>query len=512
MKTNYLIIVLLIEMILFTEISSAQVTFQKTFGGTGSDTGADVQQTNDGGYIITGSIENFGAGNVDAFLIKTNTIGDTLWTKTYGGTSDDGGRAVHQTNDGGYIVVGFSSSFNNIYLLKTDGNGNVSWSKTYSGTGTAEGQSVIQTSDGGYFISGDGNDINLIKTDSNGDTVWTRAYGGTCPCRAYSVQQTNDGGYIINGYAQGSTTGTDYYLLKVNAFGDSLWTRTYGGISSEQGRSVKQTTDGGYIIAGKTFSSFGVGGDDVYLIRTDTIGNVLWSKTFGGTNNDRAYFVEQTNDGGFIITGETESFGAGSVDAYLLKTDSNGTLLWSKTYGGSGWDAARSIQQTIDGGYIINGFSASFNTGNFDVYLIKTDANGNSGCNLGNPTTISDTAVTITGSTGFSFSSGSIVTSPATITSSGLPFTTLCFNTNLNEISTATSIHIYPNPFTNEFIIKGTEEKGDVTIYDIKGQEIMRQKTHDGETIFKTNVLQPGFYLLNYLKENKTAKIKLVKF
>lgn len=512
MKTKYLIIVLLIEMILFAEISSAQITFQKTFGGTGSDAGTGVQQTNDGGYIITGSIANFGAGNSDAFLIKTNAIGDTLWTKTYGGTSDDGGRAVQQTTDGGYVIIGYSSSFNNIYLLKTTGNGNISWSKTYSGSGTAEGQSVIQTSDGGYFISGDGNDINLIKTDSNGDTLWTRVYGGTGSCRAYSVQETNDGGYIINGYAQGSTTGTDYYLLKINAFGDSLWTRTYGGISSEQGRSVKQTNDGGYIIAGKTFASFGVGSDDVYLIRTDSIGNVLWSKTFGGTNDDRAYDVEQTNDGGFIIAGETESFGAGSIDVYLLKTDSNGTLMWSKTYGGSDWDAARSIQQTTDGGYIINGFSASFNAGDFDIYLIKTDANGNSGCNLGNPTTISDTAATITGSTGFSFSSGCLVTSPSTITSSGFPFTPLCFNTSVNEISTAISLHIYPNPFTNEFIINGTEEKGDATLYDIKGKEIMRQKTIEGKTIFKTNGLQPGFYLLNYLKENRTANIKLVKF
>lgn len=513
MKIKYLLIVLLVKVIFYTEISSAQITFQKTFGGTGFDAGTGVQQTNDSGYIITGFIENFGAGSSDVFLIKTNAIGDTLWTKTYGTTSDEGGRAVQQTSDGGYIIIGFgSSAFTDIYLLKTDGNGNISWTKSFGGASSPEGESVIQTSDGGYFISGDGTEINLIKTDSNGDTLWTRAYGGTGPCRAYSVQQTNDGGYIINGYAQGVATGTDYYLLKINAFGDSLWTRTYGGMSDEQGRSVKQTNDGGYIIAGKTFASFGAGGDDVYLIRTDTIGNVLWSKTFGGTNNDRAYSVEQTDDGGFIIAGETESFGAGNVDAYLLKTDSNGTLMWSKTYGGNDWDAARSIQQTDDGGYIITGFSASFNAGDFDIYLIKTDANGNSGCNQGNPATITDTAATISGSAGFSFSSGSLVTSPATITNSGFPFTSLCLSNSVNEIATANSLHIYPNPFTNEFIINGTEEKGEATLYDVTGKEIMRQKTIVGETKFKTNVLQPGFYLLNYIKENKTANIKLVKF
>ncbi len=211
--------------------------------------------------------------------------------------------------------------------------------------------------------------------------------------------------------------------------------------------------------------------------------------TFGGTNDDRAYDVEQTNDGGFIIAGETESFGAGSIDVYLLKTDSNGTLMWSKTYGGSGWDAARSIQQTTDGGYIINGFSASFNAGDFDIYLIKTDANGNSGCNLGNPTTISDTAATITGSTGFSFSSGCLVTSPSTITSSGFPFTPLCFNTSVNEISTAISLHIYPNPFTNEFIINGTEEKGDATLTSSPALTGKSGQIHSGSSMKKETSL-----------------------
>ncbi len=510
MKKKYLLIPLLAEMIFFTQISSAQITFQKIFGGTGSDFGTDVQLTNDGGYIITGLIENnFVAGNSDAFLLKTDANGDTLWTKTYGGASSDGGRAVQQTSDSGYIITGFSESFNNIYLLKTNSTGNLLWTKTFGGAGTPEGESVIQTTDGGYFISGGGNALNLIKTDSNGDTLWTKAYGGTGPCRAYAVQQTNDGGYIVSGYAQGLITGTDYYLLKLNAVGDSLWTRTYGGMSSERAYSVKQTSDGGYIIAGLTFS-FGAGVDDLYLVRTDTTGNVLWSRVYGGVGDDFAYSVEQTVDGGFIIAGRTASFGAGNGDAYLLKTDSNGTLMWSKTYGGTSTDGGRSVQQTADGGYIITGFS-SVNT-DIDIYLIKTDANGNSGCNQGNPATIADTAATITGSTGFSFSSGSLVTSTATLTSNGFPITPLCLNTSVNEIATAISLHVYPNPFTNEFIISGTKENGEVTLYDVTGKEIIRQKTIDGETKFKTNVLQPGYYLLNYILENKTANIKLVKF
>ncbi len=167
------------------------------------------------------------------------------------------------------------------------------------------------------------------------DTLWTKAFGGTNEDYGRSVQETSDGGYIIAGYTKSFGAGSyDVYLIKTDANGDTTWTKTYGGSNIDQGYSVEQTSDGGYIIAGNS-KSFGAGLDDVYLIKTDANGDTTWTKTYGGSNIDQGYSVEQTSDGGYIIAGYTKSFGAGSYDVYLIKTDANGDTTWTKTYGGS---------------------------------------------------------------------------------------------------------------------------------------------------------------------------------
>jgi len=210
-------------------------------------------------------------------------------------------------------------------------------------------------------------------------TSWWRTYGGTGSDYGYSVQQTLDGGYIVAG-STGSfgAGGGDFYLIKTDASGDALWTRIYGGTGYDYGYSVQQTLDGGYIIAGYTQSS-GAGSYDVYLIKTSASGDTLWTRTYGGADGDGGFSVQQTSDTGYIITGYTYSFGAESTDVYLIKTDASGDTLWTRTYGGTGYDYGRSVRQTLDGGYIIAGYTHSFGAGCDDVYLIKTDANGNMG-------------------------------------------------------------------------------------------------------------------------------------
>jgi len=179
---------------------------------------------------------------------------------------------------------------------------------------------------------------------------WERTYGGPNVEWGYSVQQTSDGGYIVAGYS-GSFPVFGIYLLKTNASGDTLWTRTYGGLSWDQGNSVQQTSDGGYIVAGYTHS-FGHanGWADVWLIKTNASGDTLWTRTYGGTNGDQGYSVQQTSDGGYIIAGWTNSFGAGGYDVYLIKANASGDTLWTKTYGGTNDDYGNSVQQTSDGG------------------------------------------------------------------------------------------------------------------------------------------------------------------
>ena len=362
--------------------------WEQTFGGTNRDVGESVQQTSDGGYIITGWTNSFG-NSVDVYLVKTDGNGNELWTKTFGGTGGDYGYSIQQTSDGGYIITGWTNSFGNsvdVYLVKTDGNGNEIWSQTLGGTGGDYGYSVQQTSDGGYIITGytihltNGFGVSLIKTDGSGNELWTKTFGGTDVDKGFSVQQTIDGGYIINGVTKSFGNGyEDVYLIKTDGSGNEQWTKTFGGTGYDVGESVQQTQDGGYIITGWT-ESFGSGGiDDIYLIKTDGSGNELWSQTLGGTGYDMGYSVQQTSDGGYIITGSTSSFG-NSYDLYLIKTNGNGIEEWSQTFGGiddneTGW----SVQQTSDGGYIITGETLSFGNGNGeeDIYLVKTDDQGN---------------------------------------------------------------------------------------------------------------------------------------
>ena len=308
------------------------------------------------------------------------------WIKTFGGLDAEIGYSVQQTTDGGYIIAGGTESPSNsiptdVYLIKTDGNGDSLWTKTYGGTGYDIGLSVQQTTDGGYIIAGEwgstaNTDFYLIKTDGNGDSLWTKKFGGVGSDYCRSVQQTTDGGYIITGFTGSFGNVTyDVYLIKTDGSGTEQWTKTFGGIYDDVGCSVQQTTDGGYIITGQT-GSFGNGGD-VYLIKTDGSGTEQWTKTFGGIYDDVGYSVQQTTDGGYIITGQTGSFGNGVSDVYLIKTDGSGTEQWTKTFGGTDNDYGLSVQQTTDGGYIITGYTYDFGNPSYDVYLIKTDGSGN---------------------------------------------------------------------------------------------------------------------------------------
>ena len=349
----------------------------RTFGGIDVDEAYSVQQTQDGGYIIAGRTYSHGADSDDVYLIKTDANGDTLWTKTFGGGNYDRGFSVQQTKDGGYIIAGCTQSYGagyywDVYLIKTDANGDTLWTKTYGGWSDDWGNSVQQTQDGGYIIAGySAGDVYLIKTDANGDTLWTRTFGGPDYDYGNSVQQTQDGGYIIAGRTDSYGAGYyDVYLIKTDSLGDTLWTKTYGGSDYDASFSVQQTLDGGYIIAGYT-KSYGAGYYDVYLIKTDSLGDTLWTRTFGGSDEDEAYSVQQTQDGGYIIAGRTYSYGAGNYDVWLIKTDANGDTLWTRTFGGGSYDRGFSVQQTKDGGYIIAGRTESYGAGGSDVWLIK---------------------------------------------------------------------------------------------------------------------------------------------
>ena len=356
-----------------------------TYGGDFDDRGECVQQTTEGGYIIGGYTNTYGSGSYDCYLVKTNADGDTLWTQTYGGNSDDRAYCVQQTIDEGYIIGGYTNSFGagskDFYLVKTDNAGNMLWTRSYGGSGNDHSYSVRQTTDEGYILVGSTQsygagslDCYLIKTDSDGDTLWTRTYGGSAVECGRCVQQTDDGGYIITGYTSSYGAGSyDVYIIKTDSIGDTLWTRYYGSSYSDQGFSVQQTTDGGYIVAGDA-PNYSAGVTGVYLIKTDMFGDTLWTNTYSGNVQVCGYCVEQTTDGGYIIAGDTYTFGTTSWDPYLVRTNAYGDTLWTHVYSGTEHSECHSIQQTSDNGYIATGYTSNYSTSTFEVYLIRLEA------------------------------------------------------------------------------------------------------------------------------------------
>jgi len=414
-------------------------------------------------------------------LFPSGASSQQRWVRTYGGGGRDQGYSVRQTTDGGYIVAGTTGSFGageyDVWLIKTNASGDSLWTKTYGGASFDEGYSVQQTSDGGYIIAGRTasfgagvEDVYLIKTNASGDTLWTRTYGNPYSDLGYSVQQTSDGGYIIAG--QSGPSSYWVYLIKTNASGDTLWTRRYGSFA--HGQSVRQTSDGGYIIAGNTYSQ-GAGWDDVYLVKTNAFGDTLWTRTYGGTMYDCSFSVQQTSDGGYIIAGRTWSFGAGGFDVYLIKTNASGDTLWTRTYGGTSWDEGYSVQLTQDGGYIITGYT--HNGANNDLWLIKTNANGD--------TLWTRTYGGTSGEVGYSVqltSDGGYVVAGWTTTPSAA-YDVYLIKTDANgssgvetpvrplDGSTVRQLKATPNPFTSFATLPGHEAER-FALYDISGRQV----------------------------------------
>lgn len=479
------IILIIIGLICSTSLnaqSAPDTLWTKTFGGTGSDRGECVCLAIDGGYIIAGSTRSFGAGSADVWLIKTDTNGDTLWTRTYGGTDTDRGFSVCQSTNEGYSIAGYTSSFgaggNDVYFIKVDINGDTLWTKTYGGTGSDRSLSVCQTTDGEYIIAGytnsygtGGNDVYIIKANTNGDTLWTRTYGGINNDWGRSVCQTSDGGYVITGETLSYGVGLyDVYLIKIDVNGDTLWTKTYGGAGNDYGFSVCETMDDDLLITGYT-SSFGAAFGDVYLIRTNATGDTLWTKTYGDYYTECGYSVCETTTGRYIIVGETWSFGVGQGDVYLIKTDTEGGIIWTKTIGGLNNDHGYSVRQTADDGFIITGYTDSFGAGGNVVYLIK------------------------------------IATDPVGIDNQeSLP-------------SCSPFLQNYPNPFSSKTSIKYSllqQSNVKIEIYNVKGQlvEILMNENMPGGIIhtieWDARDITPGIYFYKLTANRKEIVRKMV--
>jgi len=382
------------------------ITWDKTFGGNSEDMGFSIIQTEEGEYAIAGyTILKRGekkddwraklgyiilekSKKQDFWIIKLDKNGNMEWDETFGDEGTDVANSIIQTKDGGYIIAGFIwtvyASKQDIWVIKLDENGNIEWGKTFDKDEHDIAYSIIQTEDGGYAIAGGTGkrfwgEVNcwVIKLDAKGNMEWDNNFGGTGWDEIYSIIQTKDGSFITTGcvWSKGAGRG-DVRVAKLNKRGDLVWDKTFGGSENDEARSIIQTDDGGYAVAGFTVLE-DTGDRDVWVIKLDKDGNKVWDKTLGGTSEDWANSIIQDKNGNYIVAGWTKSIGAGKTDVWIVKLDKRGDLVWDKTFGGSENDEAHSIIQTDDGGYAVAGWTKSKGTGNSDVWVIKLDENGN---------------------------------------------------------------------------------------------------------------------------------------
>jgi hypothetical protein len=391
--------------ITLTGDTSSCSLWARVYGGDSWDKSYSLQHTADGGFVVAGETMSFGKGSYDAWIFKLDASGNVEWQKAYGGAERDYARTIRLTRDGGIIAVGYTASFgagdDDAWIFKLDASGKVQWQKAYGGTGRDEFKSVQQTADGGFIAAGaagpwSNHDFLIVKMDASGNAQWQKAYGGDGRDVATAVKQMAEGGFVVVGYTFSFSTDPmprDAWVMKLDASGKALWQKTYGGRGGESANSVQQTADGNYIVAGQT-RSFGAGSNDIWVLKLDPSGNVMWQKRYGSETPYVARFIQLTKDGGFVLVGMTSP--KGLDNARVMKLDASGSIVWQKAFGGEGREHAHSVQETTDGGFVIAGFTTSFGAGLEDFWVWRLDEDGNMGstCTFITDTTVKGTVTT----------------------------------------------------------------------------------------------------------------------
>ncbi|HEU4790305.1 MAG TPA: T9SS type A sorting domain-containing protein [Flavobacterium sp.] len=505
---------------LSTYAQTPAIEWKKCFGGTDSDSFSNIKQTSDGGYIVVGASRSnngdliLNKGNNDVWILKLNFNFVTEWSKSYGGTKEDYADCVQQTTDGGYIITGYSESndgdatsnhgsYHNgdFWTIKTNAKGVIEWQKSLGGSQAERSYSIIQTNDG-YVVTGtsssnDGDvsglhgygttnadDASIIKLDVLGNVIWQKLLGGTESENSSSVKQTTDGGIILCGRSRSNDGdvsinkgSSDAWIVKLNGLGIIEWEKTFGGSNTDSAKSISQTSDGGFIVIGSSSSTDGdvIGNysnerDNVWVLKLNINGDIQWQKIFSGSETDEGTDIQQTSDGGYILTAQTYSSdkdlteNKGYSDAWIVKLNQKGELQWQKSIGGNSYDRIESIQQTVDGSYIMAGYTFSTdgdiinNNGNGDGWIVK------------------------------------LVSS----------------NLSLNNFE-SNKLIIYPNPVTSilNFQIPNKDIIDKIIITDINGKKILEQNKNT--TQIDTQELNSGTYFITVFSSDKKYTQKILR-
>lgn len=392
------------------------VVWTRAFGGSGDDTPRSIIQTSDGGYAVlgftnsnNGDLTNKSLNVNDYWLLKLDADANLMWQRTYGGSGDDRGQQIIQTSDNGYAITGYAQSddgdgsrnegFHDNWVVRLDSSGNILWEKSFGFSGHDHSYDIVETADGGFFFSGflDVTSSNgegateknsslsahgvgefwATKITANGVIEWRKFFGGTNNDRSFGLVTSNDGGYVMAGASESndfdisnSKGSYDFWVVKIDKTGDLVWERSFGGTGIDKAQDIARTQEGGYVIVGNTFSidtqvTKNNGKSDVWIINIDDNGELLWQQSYGGTEFDDAHSVKATPDGGFIISGNSKSDNGdatqnfGENDLWLLKVNSRGALEWQSSFGGTGLDYGFDAIQDQDGSIILVGESAS---------------------------------------------------------------------------------------------------------------------------------------------------------
>ncbi|HOJ93459.1 MAG TPA: hypothetical protein PKW23_07370 [Dictyoglomaceae bacterium] len=353
-----------------------EVIFEKAYGGPKSEKGYGIVKAVNG-YILVGETTSYGSGGKDVYVVKIDRKGNPIWEKSFGGPKDDFSYSVIKANIG-YLIVGGTKSFGkgntDLYLLKIDEEGNLIWQKTYGGKGVDEGWRISKTSDGNYVIVGrttsfgKGNyDFYILKVDDDGEIIWEKAFGREGSDYGYDIVEAPDGSILAVGTSNSFSEDQDVYIVKIDKEGNPLWEKIFGCKNFDFAYSVIFTGDG-YLVVGNS-NSFSET-PDLYLLKINTKGDKIWEKVYGGNGYDTAFYVTYIGKGESLVVGATNSKGAGNSDAYVVKIDKNGNLLWEGTFGGAdldeGWYAVKDLSN-----FVIIGRTESFGTANSEMYVIK---------------------------------------------------------------------------------------------------------------------------------------------
>ena len=504
----------------------AQITFEKTIGSDSGEVGYNIIQTSDGGFFVSGTTLSFGAGDFENYFVRTDSLGNVVWIKTLGGTARETITKVLQTADGGFLAGGVTNSIGavpyDIFLIRMDANGDTTWTRTYGGTNEEGFGSVMQTNDGGFIVTGFSRSFSLsdhvylLRLDSGGNVLWERTFGGSSSEEGVGVFQTSDSGFIICGNTGSFGSGyLDVYLIKTDANGSVLWSKTYGGVDWDEVKGFYPTSDGGYVISGITVD-LNVDKYVALVIRTDNNGDTLWTRSYNTRENDFVNCIIQSAADDFLLAGYAfDSALVLPIHASLINLDLNGEPQWAKSYGGAGLEIFYDIIETVDGGFALTGHSNSFDTAEGRLYFIKTDASGSSFCNDATATIVSvDIPITLSIPATVETTVAGTVGNPAFTISTGGNDSTLCSSIGIEEIVSGMVMNVYPNPANDQIkiIYSGIAAKN-IEIFNLLGTKIMNVvpgKSYNEQTI-DIGDLQSGIYFISLTSDNGTAVKKLIK-